>query len=154
MLKLDYRLVGTGWAECTIDADGRRCDITASYLSDALGKLVLAAVAVLAGVQSISVRFDEEPGEYRWAIVMTGDDVVQVDILSFQTLWDNLPDAQGESLLRFSCAPIDFGKAVYVMADNVLERYGLTGYRQRWDLHDFPIAEFDLLRSYVLRRGS
>jgi len=34
------------------------------YLSDALGNLVLAGVAVLAGVKSISVGFDEEPGRF------------------------------------------------------------------------------------------
>lgn len=87
MLTIEYRLTGSGWAECTIHADGRQCDVSASYLSDALGKLVLAGVAVLAGAQSVSVGFDEEPGEYRWAIVMTDNDVVRVDVLEFQELW-------------------------------------------------------------------
>lgn len=56
MLKIDYRLTGSGWSECTIHADGRECEISASYLSDALGKLVLAGVAVLAGAQSVSAQ--------------------------------------------------------------------------------------------------
>jgi len=92
MLKIDYRLVGSGWAECIVHADDRRCEVSASYLSDALGKLVLAGVGVLAGAHSVSVGFDEEPGEYRWAIVLT-DNGVQVDISSFQELWSNRPDA-------------------------------------------------------------
>jgi hypothetical protein len=53
---------------------------------------VLAGVGVLAGAHSVSVGFDEEPGEYRWAIVLT-DNGVQVDISSFQELWSNRPDA-------------------------------------------------------------
>ena len=70
MLKIDFRLTGSGWAECTVHADGCECEVSASYLSDALGKLVLAGVAVLADAQSVAVGFDEEPGEYRWAIVL------------------------------------------------------------------------------------
>jgi hypothetical protein len=29
MLKIDYRLTGSGWSECTILADGRECAISA-----------------------------------------------------------------------------------------------------------------------------
>lgn len=151
MLKIEYRLAGSGWAECTIHADGRQCEISASYLSNALGKLVLAGVAVLAGVQSVSVGFDEEPGEYRWAIVMTGNGVVRVDVLEFQELWGNRPDAEGASLLSFSCAPLEFGKAVCAMADEVLKHHGLAGYKEQWAEHDFPVAQLDLLKSYILR---
>jgi hypothetical protein len=59
-LTIDYQLSGSGWADCMVHAD--------EYFSDALGKLVLAAVVVLAGAHSVSVGFDEEPGEYRWRI--------------------------------------------------------------------------------------
>ena len=45
MLKIDYRLTGYGCAECTIHADGRECEVSASYLPNALCKLVLAGVA-------------------------------------------------------------------------------------------------------------
>jgi hypothetical protein len=151
MLKIDYRLTGSGWAECTIHADGRQCEVSASYLSDALGKLVLAGVAVLVGAQSVSVGFDEEPGEYRWAISLTDNGVVRVNVLAFEELWGNRPDVQGTSLLTFSCAPIEFGKAVCVMADDVLTRHGLAGYKQLWTEHEFPVAELDLLKSYIRR---
>ena len=151
MLKIDYRLTGTGWAECTIHADGRECAVSASYLSDALGKLVLAGVAVLAGAQSVSVGFDEEPGEYRWAIVMTDNGVLRVDVLEFQTLWGNRPDAEGAALLTFSCSPLEFGKAICAAAEEVHRQHGLAGYKKRWAEHDFPVAELDLLKSYILR---
>jgi hypothetical protein len=95
MLKIDFRRTGSGWAECTVHADGRQCELSVSYLSDALGKLVLAGVAVLAGAKSVSVGFDEEPGEYRWAIVMNESGTVRVDVLEFQELWNNRPDAEG-----------------------------------------------------------
>jgi hypothetical protein len=83
MLKIDYRLTGSGWAACTIHADGRQCEVSASYLS--------------------------------------------------------------------SCAPLEFGKALCAMADDVLDQYGLAGYKERWAAHDFPVAELDLLKSYIVR---
>ena len=37
---IDYRLAGHGWSECTIRFRDVSCEISASYLSDALGRLV------------------------------------------------------------------------------------------------------------------
>jgi hypothetical protein len=73
------------------------------------------------------------------------------DPLRSQELWDDRPDAEGRSLLRFSCAPLEFGKAVCATADEVLKQHGLAGYKERWAEHDFPVAELDLLKSYILR---
>jgi hypothetical protein len=151
MLKIDYRLVGSGWADCSVHANGRQCAISASYLSHALGRLVLAGIAILAGAHSVSVGFDEEPGEYRWALVMTGNGMLRVDILEFRQLWGNLPDAEGMALLTFSCSPLAFGRAVCAAADDVFTRHGLAGYKKQWGQHDFPVAELDLLKASILR---
>jgi hypothetical protein len=148
ILTIDYRLAGSGWVDCTIRSDGRECKLSASYLSDALGKLVLAAAAVLAGVHSVSVGFDKEPGEYRWSIVCTDAGAMRVSILSFQDLWGNLPDADGTLMLSVSCAPLDFGNAVREAAEAVLSKNGLADYNAQWG-HDFPSKELDLLRSYI-----
>ena len=145
-LTIDYRLTGSGWAACTVRADGHECELSASYLSDALGKLVLAATMVLAGAHSVAVGFDEEPGEYRWSIVRTDDGTVLVNILS--DLWSNQADGDGTLLLSASCAPLEFGKAVRKAAEAVLKKHGLPGYKERW-CYDFPSQELELLRSYV-----
>jgi hypothetical protein len=147
-LTIDYWLTGSGWAACTVRADGYDCKLSASYLSDALGKLVLAATMVLAGAHSVSVGFDEEPGEYRWSIIRTDNDTVLVNILSFSDLWSNQADADGTLLLSASCAPLEFGKAVSEAAEDVLKKHGLPGYKERW-CYDFPSQELELLRSYV-----
>jgi len=152
-LTIDYRLTGVGWAKCTIAADGRDCTVSASYLSDALGNLVLAAATVMADAHSISIGFDEEPGEYRWSIVRTGNSVVEVKILSFGDLWGNQPDAEGEPLLAFSCTPLEFGRAVRDAADAVLKEHGLPGYKERWVRYDFPTKQLDLLTSYLSPRN-
>lgn len=112
LLTIDYRLTGSGWAECTVRADEGDCKLSASYLSDALGKLVLAGAAVIAGAHSVSVGFDVEPGEYRWSIVRIDGGTIRVRILSFQDLWGNQSDAEGTPMLSLSCVPLDFGKAL------------------------------------------
>jgi hypothetical protein len=138
-----------GWADCTVRTDGKDYDISASYLSDALGKLVLAAAAVLAGAHSISVGFDEEPGEYRWAVVHTDNGTVRLTVLSFQELWGNRPDADGTPLCSWTGHPVDFGRAVRDAAEAVLKKHGLSGYKERWAKHDFPSPQLELLKSYI-----
>lgn len=148
-LSIDYRLSGAGWADCTLCVDGETFQISASYLSDALGRLVLAAAAVLAGAQSVSVGFDEEPGEYRWSIVHTDNGTVRVSVLLFRESWANRPDAEGEEMLSWSGSPIDFGRAVRDAADTVLQTHGLAGYKERWVEHDFPSQQLELLKRYI-----
>ena len=148
-LTIDYRLTGSGWADCTVLANGKANELSASYLSDALGNLVLAAAAVLAGAHSISVGFDEEPGEYRWAVVRTDSGTVRVTILSFQELWGNRPDADGTPLCSWTGHPVDFGRAVRDAADAVIKEHGLAGYKERWAEHDFPLPQLELLKHYI-----
>ncbi|WP_456619368.1 MULTISPECIES: hypothetical protein [unclassified Bradyrhizobium] len=148
VLTIDYRLTGAGWADCIIRADEGDCKLSASYLSDALGRLVLAASAVLVGTHSVAIGFDVEPGEYRWSVVRTDGNTVRIVILRFFDLWSNLPDTDGTPLLSVSCAPREFGKAVQAAAEAVLKKHGLADYKERWG-HDFPSQELDLLRSYI-----
>lgn len=148
-LAIDYRLTGSGWADCIVRTGGKDYEISASYLSDALGNLVLAAAAVLAGAHSISVGFDEEPGEYRWAVVRTDNGTVTLTVLSFQELWGNRPDAEGTPLCSWTGHPVDLGRAVRDAAEAVLKAHGLAGYKERWAEHDFPSQQLELLKRYI-----
>ena len=62
-LIINFSLTGVGWADCHVADETSSCNVTASYLSDALRHLVLAATAVLSGFRSVTFGFDEEPGE-------------------------------------------------------------------------------------------
>ncbi len=118
-LSIEYRLVGSGWAECRIvTTGGEYTVITASYLSDALGNLILAAVGVLVGFTRLSFGFDEEPGEYRWVIRTTGDNDLVVEVLSFDESWSNKPDSEGKPLLRIECSRLQFARAVAQAANS------------------------------------
>src|SRR5690349_3731380 len=102
-IHIDYRLTGSGWAECVVSSDGESCQLTASYLSDALRNLVLAANSVLAGFSALTFGFDDEPGEFRWVITAPRLGEIQIEILAFPELWGGKPNADGEPLYRSRC---------------------------------------------------
>ncbi|TFZ07651.1 hypothetical protein [Ramlibacter humi] len=137
-IAINYRLTGTGWSECVISCDEKSCVTTASYLSDALGNLVRAAVAVLSGFSALIFSFEEEPGEYRWVIRSARLNEIDVAVLEFPDLYGGRPDHEGKELLRIRCIPEDFAQAVYEAAARVLGEEGETGYAEKWSEHEFP----------------
>jgi hypothetical protein len=152
-ITIAYRLVGTGWAECLISDEKTSCEVTASYLSDALRTLVLAATALASGFSRLSFRFDEEPGEHRWVISSPRMNEIELQILAFDQLWGNRPDIEGRSLFRTRCLPETFAKAVAVAARTVLEEHRESGYLERWSEHPFPTIQLEELER-LLREQS
>lgn len=144
-LSIVYALVGTGWSRCTVKAEGHQVELSASYLSDALGNLVLAAIATLSGFRICTFGFDEEPGEYRWVIEAIDTNIVKVEVLEFSELWGKLPNSDGKLLITFKCAPLVFAKAVHEAALAVLNKYGVTGYNDKWSEYPFPERQVAVL---------
>ena len=125
------------------------CDVTASYLSDALRNLVLAAAAVQSGFLRLTFRFDEEPGEYRWVIRSPRPNEIELEILSFHELWGVQPDSEGKCLFKTRCLPETFAKAVAAAAHSVLEEHGEAGYLDRWSEHPFPSVQLSELNRLI-----
>jgi hypothetical protein len=152
-IQIDYRLTGSGWAECNVSSGDQTCLLSASYLSDALRNLVLAANSVMAGFSTLTFKFDEEPGEFRWVITTPRHNEIQIEILQFPDLWGERPDTEGNSLYRSRCHPIVFAKAVENAVREVLETYGESGYREKWDEHPFPTVQYTELVLAIKQDG-
>ena len=150
--KITYELLGTGWSVCRLKAGALETEISASYLSDALGNLVLSALAVASGFRSMSFGFDQEPGEYRWIIETTDTELVRLRIVEFEELWGNKSDDAGRLRLEVSMRALQYAEAVASAAEDVLLAYGLKGYAERWAEHKFPERELTLLRSAIESR--
>lgn len=148
MLSIEYDLVGTGWSTCVVRDDDKWVELTASYLSDALGNLAATAVILAQGADEARFSFDEEPGEYRWVIHGRGRDV-RVRILAFKKLWGNEPDEVGEEVFATTCDRMVFGRAVLRALERVLEKFGSEGYKEKWVDADFPHREFAELEELV-----
>lgn len=150
-LSIEYVLTGAGWAECSVRHNATTCKISASYLSDALGKLVLAALAIASGAHSVSVGFDEEPGEFRWVVEHLSSGHLKVRVMKFQDLWSFESDDHGEQLMAFEVPPLEFAEAVARAAGNVLSGYGEAGYKERWVEHEFPARSLSMLNEVLDR---
>ena len=137
-LGIDYRLTGLGWAECRVADEFSSCTISASYLGDALGNLVLSACAVLRFFTRVSFSFDEEPGEFRWVIQSPRPNEIEVRIYHFHETWGGRPDEQGTLLFSTTCLPLTFAHAVHEATTQLRASMGEAGYVEKWSEHPFP----------------
>jgi len=150
-VNLRYELETAGWAHCTIKIDEQRAEITASYLSDALGDLCAAVVALLRGDRSASAPFAEEPGEFRWQF-----DVHDGDQLRVRIYWNEVEASWGEGLPDPSTPIFDglcrlrtFAGQVVAELQRLLREHGQTGYKERWVLNDFPTKRLEQLEALL-----
>jgi len=137
-----YELTGSGWSECRISIGGARCEVTASYLSDALGELASAVEDVLRwpGVDARAVLV-EEPGEYRWRFIQAGNERVRVKIIEFPD-WGGKDDGSGKPIFDAECDRRSLGESVARQLRRLLDVHGVRGYRRKWVNNDFPMQRF------------
>ena len=136
-----YRITGLGWSECVVSDERNTCTVTASYLSDALGHLLLAATAVASLFTRVTFSFEEEPGEYRWVITSPRMNEIEVEVLDFNESWSGKPDDAGKSIFKTKCLPDTFARAIFGAAQQVLEEHGEAGYAEKWGAHPFPTLQ-------------
>lgn len=146
-MRVDYRLLGAGWAECEVEIQGKTATVPASYLSHALGDLIDAAALVARGAAEATARFQEEPGEARWRLTRVGAERLRVRILHFEEFYDDLPDERGEMLLDAECRLRTFAGAVLSAAQRVLKKHGTKGYQDEWGMHGFPMERMRALEA-------
>jgi len=149
-LSIEYKLTGPGWAECTIANADQTCTLTASYLSDAFGNLVLSAVAMLNWFKAVSFSFEEEPGEYKWDLECRPNNTLDLRI-SEAYLNHSVDPSIWEYKLLFqtTSTQMQFGKAVAVAAKALLDEYGEAGYLEKWIEYPFPTESLRQLNEKV-----
>jgi hypothetical protein len=143
-LAIGFYPTGAGWARAVVAGPSGAIELSASYLSDALGDLGALANVMLRGDPVARSSFAEEPGEFRWVARRSGERV-KLSILSFRD-WGDEPDERGQLLLKVECTVEQLAEAVLACLDDVLTRYGEAGYRGLWVDHDFPTLEREALR--------
>lgn len=132
-----YRLTGAGWSEARLTVGAASTPLSASYLDDALGDLVRATAALHQAQSTVRVSWAEEPGEFRWVLDRSGDQL-SIRVLWFDSLWGPDPDEKGKLLLHATCLLTAFQRAIAFGARAVLDEWGEAGYRAKWIEHDFP----------------
>ena len=148
VIEFDYQLTGQGWSAAWIADDTGSARLSASYLSDALRHLLEAVALSVEGVPESRCSWDEEPGEYRWILRRSGEQVV-VTILWFDDLWSGLADQRGRPVFETTQDAQALGTAVEGGARRLLDELGPQEYeRQRFE-HPFPLDALDRLHTAI-----
>jgi len=148
VFEFDYKLVGSGWSEARIGDENAHADLSASYLSDALGNLLEAVAVVAEGVEEARCSFNEEPGEYRWILRRVGDDVV-LTVLAFDELRGNEPDSRGSVVFTTRQPVLRVARKMLSEAQRLLDDLGPELYAKQWGQHPFPQAQLERLRRAI-----
>lgn len=151
-MAVDLELEGSGWARATVAFGDAHATVTASYLSDAPRDLVEAAAVINEGALHASCSWAEEPGEYRW-LLRTTDEQLEIEILQFDKLWGREPDSNGKLVFYARSDAVSFGRAVLRAMDSLMEKHGEDGYAERWARYSFPSDEVERLRLALALAG-
>lgn len=152
-VEFHYELTGSGWSECRFSIGEARCEVTASYLSDALGELASAVEDVLRWPE-VNARavFVEEPGEYRWRFLQAGHDRVRVKVIAFPD-WGEKDDSAGTVILDAECGRRSLGESVATELRRLLAVHGARGYRAKWVENDFPLERLEAIEALLSGGG-
>ena len=146
-----YTLGEHGWADADVFAVDNLRMGSISYLSDALGDLARAAIALFTAhpTDRVAVSWQQEPGEYRWIMHREGDNVHLV-IRHFDDCFNRQEDQEG--ILRFetTCPWTRLATQVKGQLQQILNEFGEDGYKKRWMEHAFPIEQLKRLEELIL----
>ena len=147
-LIIDIKLVGTGWAQCTVRPARKNFALTASYESNVLGDLIQAALTAWDGDDQISFEFHGARTGWTWNIEqkVTGRLSIQILELVYRPAIASLDRVP---IVDFSCTVGALAQAVHDAAADVLTAHGLKGYEELWAEHLFPTKSFNRLKALV-----
>ncbi|MFE7393081.1 hypothetical protein [Streptomyces sp. NPDC057582] len=141
-VRITWTLGAHGWADCTVEDQQAKAELTASYISSAPEDFLTAVARLVAGEAENRAQFEAEPRAYRWIFYREGEDV-WVRILELRQGSDH--DNKGTEIWSAQL-PIDaLVRAVIRCFDEVARSYGESGYHNKWGEH-FPRTELEALR--------
>lgn len=122
-----------------------------SHLSDALGDLTWAVVALMNGALEQSCEWADEPGEWRWILVRDGDQL-DVTILGFKETFSRLGNERGLLLFQSCCNLRQFAIQVNNQLWNLVREHGFDGYAKLWH-NRFPEERWHMLGELIRKRN-
>lgn len=156
-MEFTFILEGAGWAKARLQSGEKLADVTASYLSDALGDLLRAVGKLISGSSEERSSWEEEPGEFRWIFNAT-EDRTTLRVIWFNSRWhpifddygrltrhDELPDDRGQTVFETQEPLVDVVRGIEAGAPAVLREHGRAGYREAWGSGGFPAVELGIL---------
>ena len=135
VMNLEYRIVGPGWAKCSVAHNGSRADFSVSHQADALGDLVRAAHRLHTSGDAIDFTWKVSGGDHRWSFEPKPPDDTRV-LIEHITAWDN--DVVFDELVPRELVVRSIAEAARIVLHEV---GGDVEYKRRWNDYPFPMAE-------------
>ncbi len=148
LVEFSYRLTGSGWADARLAHGDDWTELSASYLSDTVGELLLALAQLQDGDIAATASWEQEPGEYRWLFRREADDVT-LKVLAFPDSWPPQPDAEGTVVFEARTSLNEMAQSFAVGLRAVLDEWGEKGYKQQWIEHPFPTALLERVEGHL-----
>lgn len=141
-MRMAWTLDGSGWANCTVEDQQAKVELTASYITNAPQEFLTAVARLVSGDTETRVQFEAEPTAFRWTFYRQGDDV-WIRLLELRRGSDH--DSKGTEIWSSHLHVDALARAVIRCFDEVVQTYDESGYRGKWGEH-FPRTELEALR--------
>ena len=136
---INYELTGTGWSKCTVRPARKSYTFNATYDSDVLGSLVIAAVSLLSDITTISFEFFGNYGTWIWVMERQSGEGVVVEIFeSTPRLSGEISECDVKTVVKFICTEIAFAESVNASALAILKKHGIKGYAELSFNYGYP----------------
>jgi hypothetical protein len=154
IMTLSYVLDGAGWATATIAYEGRRLEMSVSWLCDTLLYMTEAAIGLKEGARCRRFFLVEEPGYYECIVTRSGSSNARVRVLWGEN-WFATPGTARitKEVFAFHSPMEQFLLEVAACLQRLLDDHGLKRYKAGWGEHEFPIAQFERLHRLLFGRG-
>jgi len=143
-MTLAYILHDAGWATAIIEHDGNRREMVASYLTDAVRRMLEAAVGLMRGTGTVRFGFTDEPGEHECVVTQIGPGEVNITVYWYKD-WTPPGRDTGEVVFFCNCSAIQLCEAIFVTCKRLLDEHGEEGYKSKWLKDEFPTETFERL---------
>ncbi|WP_328665758.1 hypothetical protein [Streptomyces sp. NBC_00328] len=141
-MRMTWTLDGHGWANCTVEDQQAKVELTASYITSAPEEFLTAMARLVSGETDTRAQFEAEPTAFRWIFYRQGDDA-WIRILELRRGSDH--DNKGTEIWSSQLRIDALARAVIRCFDEVARTYDESGYRGKWGEH-FPRTELEALR--------
>lgn len=145
-VKFSFRLTGSGWARALLAHGSEEVELPASYLSDALGEVLLAVAELQDGEHAAVASWEQEPGEVRWLFSRTNGEVT-LQVLAFMEDYPRPTEAEGSVVFSAVCSLDEMARAFAEGARSVLTLEGEEAYKRKWVQHPFPTTLLEMVES-------
>lgn len=147
MIYLEYEIEDSGWARGLIGNGENEVEFDISYLHDSLKELTESAIGI-SKKESKTVVFMAEPGEVQLFIKNLGKNKIQFEVRLFKdwASWGMVENDDYEIVLNGLTTIPKYINQVRQVLKKIIEEIGIKIYKEKWIQHDFPLAEYEILK--------